>query len=57
MWLSKMPKNAVNARERDVKIQWLRKHRESVGYLSVVARPQRVRMLWLNNVEKTKEKE
>ena len=50
--MSRMPKNAINARERGVKIQWLRKHREHVGYLSVVARPQRVRMMWLNNIEK-----
>ena len=55
--MSKMPKNAVNRRERDVKIAWLREHRERVGYLSVVARPQRVRMMWLNSLEKGKAKE
>ena len=52
--MSKMPKNAVNARERDMKIKWLRKHREIVGYLSVAPRPQRVRMLWVNDLEKGK---
>ena len=52
--MSKMPKNAVNARERDRKIKWLRKHRESVQYLSVAPRPQRVRMLWVNDLEKGK---
>jgi hypothetical protein len=49
-----MPKNAVNARERDMKIKWLRKHRASVAYLSVVPRPQRVRMMWVNDLEKGK---
>jgi hypothetical protein len=43
-----MTKSAVNARERDKKIKWLRKHRETVQYLSVVPRPQRVRMMWVN---------
>ena len=49
-----MAKSAVNARERDRKIRWLRKHRESVQYLSIVPRPQRVRMLWVNDLEKEK---
>jgi len=52
--LSNMPKSAVNARERDRKIKWLRKYRESVQYLSVVPRPQRVRMMWMNDLEKEK---
>jgi hypothetical protein len=47
-----MPKSAINARERDKKIKWLRKHREKVQYLSVVPRPQRVRMLWVNDLAK-----
>jgi len=47
-----MPKSAVNARERDKKIKWLRKHREAVQYLSVVPRPQRVRMMWVNDLKK-----
>jgi hypothetical protein len=47
-----MPKSAVNARDRDKKIRWLRKHREAVQYLSVVPRPQRVRMLWLTDPTK-----
>jgi hypothetical protein len=52
--MSKMPKSTVNAQERDKKIQWLRKHRESVAYCSVVPRPQRVRMLWANSLKKEK---
>jgi len=49
-----MSASAITARERDKKIKWLRKHRESVQYLSVVPRPQRVRMMWVNDLEKEK---
>jgi len=49
-----MSTSAITARERDKKIKWLRKHRESVQYLSVVPRPQRVRMMWVNDLEKEK---
>jgi hypothetical protein len=47
-----MPKSAVNARERDKKIKWLRKYREKAQYLSIVPRPQRVRMMWVNDLRK-----
>jgi hypothetical protein len=49
-----VPKYSVSGIERDKKIKWLRKHRESVQYLSVVPRPQRVRMMWVNDLEKEK---
>ena len=52
--MSKMPKSAVNAQERDKKIQWLRKHREMVSYSSIVPRPQRVRMMWVSDLKKEK---
>jgi hypothetical protein len=52
--ISMMSKNGLNARVRDRKIKWLRKQREVAQYLSVVPRPQRVRMLWLNELEKEK---
>ena len=49
-----VPKIGVSETEGDMKIKWLRKHRESVQYLSVVPRPQRVRMMWMNDLEKGK---
>lgn len=50
--LSRMSASAITARERDKKIKWLRKHRETVQYFSVVPRPQRVRMLWVKDLAK-----
>ena len=50
--MSNMMKSAVNARDRDEKIKWLRRHRERVQYLSVVPRPQRVRMMWISDHKK-----
>ena len=50
--LFNMPVSAVNAKERDKKIRWLRKHRERVQYFSVVLRPQRVRMMWVQDLAK-----
>jgi hypothetical protein len=47
-----MPRSAVNAQQRNKKIMWLRKHREMVSYCSVVLRPQRVRMMWVNDLKK-----
>jgi len=47
-----MSASAITARERDKKIKWLRKHREKVQYFSVVPRPQRVRMLWVQDLAK-----
>ena len=49
-----VPKYSINGIVRDMKIKWLRKHRESVQYLSVVPRPQRVRMMWMNDLGKGK---
>jgi hypothetical protein len=43
-------RNGVTTRERNEKIQWLRKHREMTQYLSVVERPQAVRTLWLKHL-------
>jgi hypothetical protein len=45
-----MPSNAITARERDKKIKWLREHREKTQYFSVALRPQRVRMMWVNDL-------
>jgi hypothetical protein len=47
-----LPRSAVNAKERDKKIKWLREVRERVGYFSIVLRPQRVRMMWVNDLAK-----
>ena len=49
---AKMPRSAITARERDKKIKWLRKHREKTQYLSIALRPQRVRMMWVNDLAK-----
>jgi hypothetical protein len=49
---SKLPRSAVTARERDKKITWLREVRERVSYFSVALRPQRVRMMWVNDLAK-----
>jgi len=49
---AKMPRNAITARERDKKIMWLREVRERVSYFSVALRPQRVRMMWVNDLDK-----
>jgi hypothetical protein len=47
-----MPRSAITARERDKKIKWLRKFREKVQFFSVVPRPQRVRMMWVKDLDK-----
>jgi len=47
-----MPRSAITARERDRKIKWLRKLRERIQYFSVALRPQRVRMMWVNDLAK-----
>ena len=49
---AKLPRTAITARERDKKIKWLRTLRERIQYFSIALRPQRVRMMWVNDLVK-----